>query len=161
MKDKDIQLTLPEVEQLCRHYFNCDLSALEETELEYVLAHLPFTSELIEQTRAVMGVSRLSSAKTAIRTSVRRPLWRRRALMAAASIAVGLAIGLPLILNNSARSECYESFNCGHKLEPDQAKIHAIEQMKKMDRTFEKMDYIILEKQLQYENFNKNLAMYP
>ena len=37
MKQNANHITLEEAEQLCRLYMDCQLSVLEETELEYVL----------------------------------------------------------------------------------------------------------------------------
>lgn len=39
MKEHDVKLTLQETEQLCRLYMDCQLTVLEETELQYVLGN--------------------------------------------------------------------------------------------------------------------------
>lgn len=153
MKDNDPKLTIPELEQLCRLYMECCLSVLEEKELELVLSTVPDSTPLLDETRAVMGIS--------ARVKVpRRRGWFARHWIAAAAIAALVAVAVPTLVVN-LNSEEYISYSNGIKLEPEQAKIHAIEQMKKMDLIIEHMDYIILEKQKQYENFNQNLASYP
>ena len=60
MKGKDDILTLQETERLCRLYMDCRLTVLEETELEYVLGHMPYRSALIDDVRRVMGFRSLN-----------------------------------------------------------------------------------------------------
>lgn len=58
MKQNANHITLEEAEQLCRLYMDCQLSVLEETELEYVLMLSELDSPLLRETRALMGISR-------------------------------------------------------------------------------------------------------
>ena len=154
MKDNDTILTLQELEELCRLYLECRLSVLEEKELELILTTRDASSPLIDETRAVMGVS------ASMQAPCRRKGWSVRHWVSAAAVALLAAVAVPLVATH-LNSEEYVSYSNGKRLEPEQAKIHAIEQMKKMDLIIENMDYIILEKQKQYENFNQNLASYP
>lgn len=57
MKEHDVKLTLQETEQLCRLYMDCKLTVLEETELQYVLGKMPYSSPCIDEVRMLMGVS--------------------------------------------------------------------------------------------------------
>ena len=57
MKQNANHITLEEAEQLCRLYMDCQLSVLEETELEYVLMQSELDSPLLRETRALMGIS--------------------------------------------------------------------------------------------------------
>ena len=58
MKQDTRHITIEEAEQLCRLYMDCQLSVLEETELEYVLMQSELDSPLLRETRALMGLSR-------------------------------------------------------------------------------------------------------
>ena len=58
MKQKAKHITMEDAEQLCRLYMDCQLSVLEETELEYVLMQSELDSPLLRETRALMGLSR-------------------------------------------------------------------------------------------------------
>ena len=58
MKQETRHMTVEEAEQLCRLYMDCQLSVLEETELEYVLMRSELDSPLLRETRALMGISR-------------------------------------------------------------------------------------------------------
>lgn len=58
MKQDTRHITVEEAEQLCRLYMDCQLSVLEETELEYVLMQSALDSPLLRETRALMGISR-------------------------------------------------------------------------------------------------------
>lgn len=51
-------LTIEEIEALCRLYNECRLSVLEETELEYVLHCTTLSTDLINETKSLMGISR-------------------------------------------------------------------------------------------------------
>ncbi len=55
MKEHDVTLTLHETEQLCRLYMDCQLTVLEETELQYVLGKMPYSSPCIDEVRTLMG----------------------------------------------------------------------------------------------------------
>ena len=57
MKQNAKHITIEEAEQLCRLYMDCQLSVLEETELEYVLMQSELDSPLLRETRALMGIS--------------------------------------------------------------------------------------------------------
>ena len=43
MKDNTNILTLQDIEELCRLYLDCELSVLEEQELEYVLLNTSYS----------------------------------------------------------------------------------------------------------------------
>lgn len=51
-------LSIDDVEKLCLLYNECQLSVQEETELEYILLCTAFSSDIINETRVLMGVSR-------------------------------------------------------------------------------------------------------
>lgn len=52
-------LTYHEIEQLCQAYMDCQLSKRQEKELELVLLCSDFTSPIIAEVRALMGLSTL------------------------------------------------------------------------------------------------------
>ena len=54
MKDNDQILNLQETEELCRLYLECQLSVLEERELQYILGKLDYSSPLIDEARQSM-----------------------------------------------------------------------------------------------------------
>lgn len=58
------KLTIQEVEQLCRAYLDCNLTRLQEKELELVLLCSDLTSPIIVETRALMGLTTLMSVST-------------------------------------------------------------------------------------------------
>ena len=98
MKQNAKHITLKEAEQLCRLYMDCQLSVLEETELEYVLIQSSLDSPLINETRALMGISRsvyLQAQKTRLFVT-----WGCRA---AACVAV--LIGCIALLRNHIATE--------------------------------------------------------
>ena len=55
--EKDKYLNIDETEQLCRLYMECNLTRLEEAELQYVLEFLPYSTPIIEEVRTLMNIS--------------------------------------------------------------------------------------------------------
>ena len=56
MKQTTEQFTIEEAERLCQLYTDCQLSVLEETELEFVLSQAELDSPMIQDTRKLMGI---------------------------------------------------------------------------------------------------------
>ena len=84
MKDKDIHLSVGELETLCNLYIECKLSALEEKELFYVLLKTDKESAVINETKAIMGIERrLANSKQGVATI--KPFYKRAAFYAAAA----------------------------------------------------------------------------
>ena len=65
MNHLNIQFSIEEVERLCQLYIDCQLSVLEEAELEYVLRHCHFASTIINETKDLMAISRTLKLKAA------------------------------------------------------------------------------------------------
>lgn len=100
MKKQDIKLSLQETEQLCRLYMDCRLSVLEETELQYVLGKLPYSSPCIDEVRMLMGLQ--VSQKALKSTKIKTIFWRGRYIISvAASFSILLVIGISLFRNHS------------------------------------------------------------
>ena len=98
MKQDTRHITIEEAEQLCRLYMDCQLSVLEETELEYVLMRSELDSPLLHETRALMGISRsvnLQAKKKHLFVS-----WGWRAATCAA-----ILIGCVALLRNHVTTE--------------------------------------------------------
>ncbi|MBR5638488.1 MAG: hypothetical protein IKW83_01875 [Muribaculaceae bacterium] len=73
MKHYDNQFTIEEIERLCQLYLDCQLSVLEETELEYVLTQCDFKSPIINETKELMSISH--SVKFAETRKTRGSFW--------------------------------------------------------------------------------------
>ena len=73
MKYHENQFSIQEVERLCQFYHDCQLSILEEMELEYVLSHYEFNSPVIKDTKELMAISR--SVKFMETKKLRKPIW--------------------------------------------------------------------------------------
>lgn len=88
MKDKNIELSVGELETLCNLYIECKLSVLEETELYYVLLKTDKESSLINDTRTIMGIERKITVSMPTSFS-KKPFYKRFAFyVAAACIAI-------------------------------------------------------------------------
>ena len=98
MKQNANHITLEEAEQLCRLYMDCQLSVLEETELEYVLMQSELDSPLLSETRALMGISRSVNLQAKKKRLFVTWGWR-----AAACVAV--LIGCAVLLRNHITTE--------------------------------------------------------
>lgn len=98
MKQNAKHITIEEAEQLCRLYMDCQLSVLEETELEYVLMQSELDSPLLHETRALMGISRSVNLQAKKKSLFVSWGWR-----AAACVAV--LIGCVALLRNHVTTE--------------------------------------------------------
>ena len=113
MKHPDNYFTIEEVERLCQLYQDCQLSVLEETELEYVLLHIGENSPLIEETKALMAVSR--SIQIADSKKPRQPVWLRAMRVAA---CVAMMLGFIAVFRHSglhAEKDCCLVYVAGER----------------------------------------------
>lgn len=133
MKEQDIKLTIREVEELCRLYMDCQLSVLEETELQYVLGKLPYSTPLINDVRTIMGI-RLPATEDKQSSIKFRWFTRRSILSIAASLTLLFGLGFA-ILNKSTLQEAddtsiYISYVNGQKMGPEQSILQGKADMK-------------------------------
>lgn len=98
MKQNAKHITVEEAEQLCRLYMDCQLSVLEETELEYVLMQSELDSPLLSETRALMGISR--SVHLQIKKKRLFATWGWRA-----AACVAILIGCVALFRNHITTE--------------------------------------------------------
>ena len=98
MKQNANHITLEEAEQLCRLYMDCQLSVLEETELEYVLMLSELDSPLLRETRALMGISRSVYLQAKKKSLFVTWGWR-------AAACVAILIGCVALLRNHVTTE--------------------------------------------------------
>lgn len=89
MKENINILTLQEIEALCRLYWDCGLTPVEEAELLYILLHTGHDTPLIRETKAFMGVeSMLGGKKHTVAPT--RPFYKRFSFYAAAALMAGI-----------------------------------------------------------------------
>jgi hypothetical protein len=98
MKQNANHITLEEAEQLCRLYMDCQLSVLEETELEYVLMQSELDSPLLRETRALMGLSRSVNLQAKKKRLFVTWGWR-------AAACAAILIGCVALLRNHVSTE--------------------------------------------------------
>ena len=98
MKQNAKHITKEEAEQLCRLYMDCQLSVLEETELEYVLMQSELDSPLLRETRALMGISRSVNLLAKKKRLFMTWGWR-------AAACVAILIGCAALLRNHITTE--------------------------------------------------------
>ena len=98
MKQDTRHITIEEAEQLCRLYMDCQLSVLEETELEYVLMRSELDSPLLRETRALMGISRSVYLQAKKKSLFVTWGWR-------AAACVAILIGCVALLRNHITTE--------------------------------------------------------
>ena len=98
MKQNAKHITVEEAEQLCRLYMDCQLSVMEETELEYVLMQSELDSPLLRETRALMGISRSVNLQAKKKRLFVTLGWR-------AAACVAILIGCVALLMNHITTE--------------------------------------------------------
>ena len=110
MKDKDYILTTQEVEELCRLYMECQLSVLEERELQYILEKDTYTSPVIEETKESMLAEDILLSRKKIRKKPRMLRWLRPGVGIAAALTVLLSLSI-LIAKPGNESGMYSEEN--------------------------------------------------
>ncbi|MCM1518356.1 MAG: hypothetical protein NC117_06930 [Pseudoflavonifractor sp.] len=101
MKTDELNLTIEELDELCRLYMDCKLSVLEEKELEYILTHTSMTSEQIAEVRVLMSIPSLPQTHEPIHKT---KFWNWRYVSGiAASVAILLSVALHYTFSHSAK----------------------------------------------------------
>ena len=142
MKTQDVNLTLQETEQLCRLYMECRLTVLEETELQYVLGKLPYSSPCIDEVRMLMGITIKHKAGNPVNKHF--PFMGNRPIYSvAASIMILLVAGLTLFSNRhihkESDTEYYIAYVGGQRLSDESARLQIEAEQKSVDDFMEKM----------------------
>ena len=163
MKDKNIELSIGELETLCNLYIECKLSVLEETELYYVLLKTDNDSALINETRSIMGLEQKNAdCKPPIVS--KKPFYKRFVFYgAAACLALVIGLSVPVIFNNrsdennpdniaSTQIECVVYSN-GKRITGDKAISIAQANIDKMNDFEKKMQLHIESEQDKVESF--------
>lgn len=156
MKEHDVKLTLQETEQLCRLYMDCRLTVLEETELQYVLGKIPYSSPCIDEVRLLMGVAIPMTVKE---SSKKRFAWlnRKTAIGIAASIMILFAVGVPLfnspLANDKDSSGVYIAYANGQKISQELSVQQVKSDMDQADEFLKHIAKLEAQEQEQVENF--------
>lgn len=98
MKENNHTLTMGEVEQLCRLYWDCGLSPLEEIELQYVLFKTQFDSPLIKETKRMLDVERNLDNHLLV-ARPRSPFYKNYSFYRVAALVVVALVFIAVILN--------------------------------------------------------------
>lgn len=155
--EKNKYLSLEETEQLCRLYMDCQLTLLEETELQYVLGKLHYSSPLINETRTLMDISLSCEIEQKERDQIsnkgKKNGMFKRILFAAASVALILSIGFPIYRHFKEESELYcQVFAHGQEVSRDKAIAIAENGLARIDQFFENIESIEIEQQQRIES---------
>ena len=105
MKTDELNLTAEELDELCRLYMDCELSVLEEKELEYVLSHTSLTSPSINEVRNLMNIQAVAVPCKAPRKTNPR-IWKYVSGVAASFAVMLSAACLFLSSKTSNMSDC-------------------------------------------------------
>lgn len=168
MKEYNDKLTIREIEELCNLYMDCGLTSLEETELEYVLLTTDSDSEIIRETRAVMGLSRELAARPAAhadgksgkKEKKRRIIgrrWRSAVTGIAASAAILIASVIGFSSGGSSEVE-YIAYVGGKQLRGEEAREVAEAQIERYRQLERRMD-LLREEQKQKLETIKSYAL--
>ena len=143
MKENQIHLSLEEAERLCGLYMECRLSLLEETELQYVLGKLDYSSPVIDEARTLMDISlshHIINDGSEPTPAVGKRKWKMKHTAAAASAAAVLALGASLWISKGSHEDYYcQVFENGREMGRNTALSMAETEMQKIDRFIERM----------------------
>lgn len=168
MKDNDQILNLQETEELCRLYLECQLSVLEERELQYILGKLDYSSPIIDEARQAMIAEGLLSPEMRVR---KKPKYKWMRLTAGIAAALMMVISLSIFIMknegeginqkhqpNIAQSagtstEMIIAYEGGKKLSPEDSEKAVNESIKKAEELMAMAQAQIKEDELRQEYF--------
>lgn len=156
MNKFDTYLSLEETEKLCRAYLNCQLSVMEEMELQYVLSKLPYSSPCISEVRMLMQVSLPSTISYSPKVSSKR-FSLKSFFGIAASLTIVIGIGFALFNRNSVVEKgsdaVYIVYVDGQELTPAQSKEIVKSDMQRAEAFIRQMDELESQEKAEFENF--------
>lgn len=154
MNIDELNMTVDELDELCRLYMDCKLSLLEEKELEYVLSQTSLTSISIQEVRNLTGIQALPrfSSKT-----IKKKYWNWKLNMGiAASIAILLGIGVTFLKTDNSKSSVSDScivYVNGQKIHGDFAMAQIKSETRKAEDFISRMAEFEQEEQSKIEQF--------
>jgi len=154
MKHPDNQFTIEEVEKLCQLYQECQLSVLEETELEYILMHSDIDSPLINDTKELMAVSRLCKP-TAAKPQKNVGNWAFRAAACVAIVLSSFAVWHKLWLNPK-NGDCIV-YVAGEKASAEEAHKIAEADVAKMQQFMQVVNEQQTQEEIKVEQFMNHI----
>lgn len=156
MKENDAKLTLQETERLCRLYMDCRLTVLEETELQYVLGKIPYSTPCIDEVRMLMGLSIPMNVKEC---STKRFKWLNRKIVVgiAASVTILFAVSVAFFINRTFNadysSDVYIAYANGQKVSRELSIQQIKSDMEQADEFLNHIARLEAQEQEQLENF--------
>lgn len=167
MKENIHILTLQETEELCRLYMECQLSVLEEKELQYILSELPYSSPVIDEARESMIAEGLL---TTIKPANKKPKFR--SFIKISSIAASLTILFVLsvfminqtisenggLSSNDSPDEYVVAYAGGKRLARDEAEKAVEESMKKAEALMAMADSRQKEEEMKQESLIRSFS---
>lgn len=163
MKEHDVKLTLQETEQLCRLYMDCRLTVLEETELQYLLGKMPYSSPCIDEVRMLMelhapAVTPVADTESHAQ-SEKRPRFNFRASVwnVAASIAIISIVALSVLTHNPAENTQADTYCVayanGVALDSEQAARQVEADMKRAEALMKHFDELEAKEQRMIDDY--------
>ena len=124
-------LTLNDLEQLAQAYLDCQLTRLEEKELELLLASSSLSSPTINEAREQMALTSLMAESHSRRRVAKRRVIRFSSI--AACLAAVIIGGTMLIAPTEPQVSYYVCIN-GQELHGEAAKRYALETEQRMEQ---------------------------
>lgn len=146
-------LTLNDLEQLAQAYLDCQLTRLEEKELELVLASSPLSSPSIDEAREQMALTSLMAASHSRRRMAKRRFLRFLRFGSIAACLAALIIGGTLMTAPTEPQVSYYVCINGQELHGEAAKRYALETEQRMEQFQQEM----LNRALAIEKENEQL----
>ena len=155
MKTDEMNLTVDELEELCRLYMDCKLSVMEEKELEYVLSHTSMTSPSIIEVRSLMGMQIIKRSSS---NPIKKKMLSNWRFMTGIAATVALLFGISVnILNTDySKSSIYDSciaYVNGKEIHGRDAMAHIESETRKAEEFINRMAEFEEEEQNKIEIF--------
>jgi len=155
MKPKELNLTIEELDELCRLYMDCKLSVLEEKELEYILSKTTLTSSSIDEVRSLAGIQPFKpTSSNPIIKKKSSNWWFKTGI--AASVAILLGIGVTVLKTDNSKSSISDScivYVNGQEIHGDVAMAHIESETRKAEEFISRMAELEEDEQNKIEQF--------
>ncbi len=150
-------LSFEDTEHLCQLYMECRLSLLEETELQYVLGILEYSSPTIDEVRTLMNISLSCELEQKEQSQTKKKRNKKgifkRIIYSAATVALIISIGVPIYMHFKEESDLYcQVFANGREVSHEKALAIAESELARIDQFFENIENIESEQQQRIES---------
>lgn len=156
-------LSKRELESLCNRFMKCELTRLEEKELEYILLNTEADSRLIQETKTIMGIENILSLNKPIK--IKKKYHRRLKYSLRIASVIFFALSIPFLIykydRHDTKSTYCEVYSHGMAVSQERALVIAQNQIDHIEDFEKKIRQFHSEEQNKIESFVNKFPQRP